>query len=50
MKKRINQFYSSPEIVIVELSSEQGFLNSSTFKNGVDNEEFENGGTFTDWI
>lgn len=49
MKKKLNQFYSSPEIVIVELSSEQVFLTSSTFKNGVDNEEFESGGTFTDW-
>lgn len=54
MKNRLNHFYLSPKIVIVEFSSEQVLLASSTLVDhplgGVDNEEFQNGGTFTDWI
>ena len=53
MKKKFNQFYTSPKIVIVEFLSEQVLLASSTLVDhplgGVDNEEFESGGTFTDW-
>ena len=54
MDKKINRFYTSPEIVIVEFLSEQVLLASSTLVDhpvgGADNEEFEIGGTFTDWI
>lgn len=51
MKKVTNNFsYVSPSMEILLINCEQSFLAGSNFSfGGVDNEEFGDGGSFSDW-
>lgn len=51
MKNVTNNFsYVSPSMEILLINCEQSFLAGSNFSfNGVDNEEFVDGGLFDDW-
>lgn len=50
MKKTCtNESYSSPKVELLTLACEQAIMTDS-FQYGADNEEFEDGGSYTDWI
>lgn len=53
MKKENNKLYSSPKSVMIQVISEQVLAASNLIMmdmNGIDNEEFVAGGTFSDWV
>lgn len=54
MKRENKISYVSPDLEIVAVACEQAVMSSSSpgvclGASGVDNEEFVNGGTFSDW-
>ena len=50
MKKlKTNHSYRSPEVELIAFASEQAVMTGSSQATGFDNEEFVQGGSYSDW-